>query len=195
MVEMREAAFILNNATDRSLVLIDELGRGTATSDGQALAQAILEELSGKRASRTLFATHYHELTGLAVDSTVIGNLSVGSVDDGERIVFTHSIEDGPARRSYGIEVAKLSGLPNTVIGRAISLLERAVQVGSSSGQRQGNLFGGVVSPVVEREISVPDPIGESLKTAVARIDPDSTSPKQALELIYQLCKIVKPAV
>ena len=67
--------------------------------------------------------------------------------------------------------------------------------MGSSSGQRQGNLFGGVVSPVVEREISVPDPIGESLKTAVARIDPDSTSPKQALELIYQLCKIVKPAV
>ena len=71
--------------------------------------------------------------------------------------------------------------MPNTVTGRAISLLERAVQVGSSSGQRQGNLFGGVVSPVVEREISVSDPIGESLKTAVAGIDPDSTSPKQAL--------------
>lgn len=199
MVEMREAAFILNNATDRSLVLIDELGRGTATSDGQALAQAILEELSGKRCSRTLFATHYHDLTELAVDSVAIGNLSVGSIDDGERIVFTHSIEPGPARRSYGIEVAKLSGLSGTVIRRASSLLTGdsritgASRINAFSAERQGHLFGSGVSSVVVRETPVYDAIGEALKTTVARVDPDSMSPKQALELMYELCNIVKP--
>lgn len=192
MVEMREAAFILKNATDRSLVLIDELGRGTATSDGQALAQAILEELTMVRSSRTLFATHYHELTELAAGSELIENLSVGSVEDGERIVFTHSIEEGPARRSYGIEVAKLSGLSSRVITRASSLLLDSLRGDSVSTVRQGYLFGSDASRGPTRERLVYDKIGESLKSFVSQVDPDNTSPKQALELVYELCAIVK---
>jgi DNA mismatch repair protein MutS len=123
MVEMREAAHILSAASRRSLVLIDELGRGTATSDGLSLAQAILEEICTRITCRTLFATHYHELTVLEEKGFPIGNLSVGSVEEGTRVIFTHEIQSGPAPRSYGLEVAKLSGLPSQVLERAEDLL------------------------------------------------------------------------
>ncbi len=123
MVEMREAAHIVENATDRSLVIIDEIGRGTATADGLSIAQAILEWIIVEVRCRTLFATHFHELTTLDKAFPAVLNLSVGSVDSGGEIIFTHQIAEGPANKSYGVEVAKLAGLPSAVLVRARTLL------------------------------------------------------------------------
>ncbi len=200
MVEMREAAHILTHASPRSLVLIDELGRGTATTDGQSLAQSILEHLALSLECRTLFATHYHEITTLADTSLKIKNLSVGSVEDGDRVVFTHEIQEGPAPRSYGIEVAKLSGLPPFVIERANEILS---QLGETQGarvpvtvplrprrqrdadERQVSLFGSQTPPVT-------DPIAESVKARVKDLDVDSLSARDALQYLYGLKELVK---
>lgn len=187
MVEMREASHILAHASPRSLVLIDELGRGTATSDGLSLAQAILEHLAGEVGCRTLFATHYHEITALEGVNPRIRNLSVGSVEDGDRVVFTHEIQSGPAPRSYGIEVAKLSGLPSFVIARASEILgELALQRGAPQvvvrrqvESRQQNLF---AERIVER-----DPVADELKRLLGELDVDSLSPRAALQTLYDL--------
>lgn len=201
MVEMREAAHILTHASERSLVLIDELGRGTATTDGQSLAQAILEHLALALECRTLFATHYHEITALAEQSPKIKNLSVGSVEDGDRVVFTHEIQAGPAPRSYGIEVAKLSGLPGFVIDRASEILGQLGAEGKERGpvtvplrskrhrqsedERQASLFG-----AGSRVQS--DPIAESVKARVRELDVDSLSARDALQYLYGLKELVK---
>jgi DNA mismatch repair protein MutS len=200
MVEMREASHILSHASPRSLVLIDELGRGTATTDGQSLAQAILEHLALSLESRTLFATHYHEITALAELSPKIKNLSVGSVEDGDRVVFTHEIQEGPAPRSYGIEVAKLSGLPNFVIERASEILSllaekqsghspvtvpvRPVRAKQDDG-RQQSLFG--AAPQVVR-----DAVADRVKARVKELDVDTLSARDALQCLYSLKEIVE---
>jgi DNA mismatch repair protein MutS len=189
MVEMREASYIINHATDKSLVLIDELGRGTATSDGQSLAQAILEELSEKIRSRTLFATHYHDLTALAETGSAIRNLSVGSIDDGEKIVFTHSIEPGPARKSYGLEVAKLSGLPVRILDRASSLLESFSSNEETNGARQGSLFDHKRPVVIEK--CVRDQQDDTIRAALQALTPDNMTPRQALESVYSLKALI----
>jgi DNA mismatch repair protein MutS len=185
MVEMREAAHILANATARSLVLIDELGRGTATTDGQSLAQAILERLAFETGCRTLFATHYHQITALADDSARLGNLSVGSVEEEDRVVFTHAIQKGPAPRSYGLEVAKLSGLPDAVIERAGEILRSGTtvepqRVATPSSERQQHLFS--PSPVIKK-----DPVLEKIRESLERLDVDSLSPRDALNTLYDL--------
>jgi DNA mismatch repair protein MutS len=200
MVEMREASHILSHASPRSLVLIDELGRGTATTDGQSLAQAILEHLALTVESRTLFATHYHEITALSEVSPKIKNLSVGSVEDGDRVVFTHEIQEGPAPRSYGIEVAKLSGLPNFVIERASEILshlgekqpsQSAVTVpvrpirGKQDDARQQSLFGS--APQVVR-----DAVADKVKARVKDLDVDTLSARDALQYLYSLKEIVE---
>ena len=123
MVEMREASYIVQAATERSLIIIDEVGRGTATADGLSIAQAILEWIVVEVRCRTLFATHFHELTSLEKNYYSIQNASVGSVDHAGEIIFTHQITPGPASRSYGLEVAKLAGLPAAVLARARTLL------------------------------------------------------------------------
>jgi DNA mismatch repair protein MutS len=200
MVEMREASHILSHASPRSLVLIDELGRGTATTDGQSLAQSILEHLALTLESRTLFATHYHEITALAEVSPKIKNLSVGSVEDGDRVVFTHEIQEGPAPRSYGIEVAKLSGLPSFVIERASEILShlsekpsgqapitvpvRPVRAKQEDG-RQQSLFG--AAPQVVR-----DPVADKVKARVKELDVDTLSARDALQYLYSLKEIVE---
>lgn len=189
MVEMREASYIINHATDKSLVLIDELGRGTATTDGQSLAQAILEELSEKIRSRTLFATHYHDLTALEETGSAIRNLSVGSIDDGERIVFTHSIEPGPARKSYGLEVAKLSGLPVRILERASSLLESLPSSDDTSGFRQGSLFDQKRPVIVEKYVR--DDKADTIRAALRALSPDNMTPRQALESVYSLKALI----
>jgi DNA mismatch repair protein MutS len=196
MVEMREAAHILAQATKDSLVLIDELGRGTATTDGQSLAQAILERLAFEVGCRTLFATHYHEITALERSTPQIKNLSVGSVEEADRVIFTHAIQEGPAPRSYGLEVAKLSGLPASVIARAAEVLMQMPIRGEHSEQRldrepvrrsanrenpQRSLFD------VQPEVVAVDPKIERLKEALNRVDPDSLSPREAHGLIYEL--------
>jgi len=200
MVEMREASHILSHASPRSLVLIDELGRGTATTDGQSLAQAILEHLALTLESRMLFATHYHEITALAALSPNINNLSVGSVEDGDRVVFTHEIQEGPAPRSYGIEVAKLSGLPSFVIERASEILSHLAEKQSGHSpvtvpvravrarqedSRQQSLFGGGAQ-------IVRDAAADKLKARVKELDVDTLSARDALQYLYSLKEIVE---
>jgi DNA mismatch repair protein MutS len=203
MVEMREAAHILANATERSLVLIDELGRGTATTDGQSLAHSILEELVFSISCRTLFATHYHEITALDRKSDKIENLSVGSVEEEDRVVFTHAIQSGPAPRSYGLEVAKLSGLPGSVLRRAEEVLSELASRGKRAEKDGGydGVFGSSVAqpslfPVEPQNLKATtppqvvvkrDPQAERVRDVVGRIDPDSLSPREALNVLYDL--------
>jgi len=137
MVEMREVSHIVAQATERSLVLIDEVGRGTATTDGLALAQAILEWIVTRVECRTLFATHFHELTTLEEQHAAIENLSVGSVDRDGEVVFTHAILKGAASKSYGLEVAKLAGLPQTLLDRARVLLAEGVAAEGARARRR----------------------------------------------------------
>jgi DNA mismatch repair protein MutS len=191
MVEMREAAQILAHASSRSLVLIDELGRGTATTDGLSLAQAIVERLVNVIGCRTLFATHYHELTRLAdVASSKVQNLSVGSVEEEDRVVFTHEIQDGPAPRSYGLEVAKLSGLPQDVIARAYELLSQAPQSDPSPRRvepaRQIGLFSAPQQPKRDPEV-------ERVLTTLGALDVDAMTPREALSALYDLKATLAP--
>jgi len=189
MVEMREAAHILASATDRSLVLIDELGRGTATSDGIALAQSILESLVHTICARTLFATHYHELTSLQDSKGAIKNLSVGSTEEDGQVIFTHAIQNGPAPRSYGIEVAKLSGLSSDVIERAVELLDnQPVLEANKSNTRQLDLF------ALSKRNKTEDRQGaqqikelEAVKVKLLSLDVDGMTPREALSALYEL--------
>jgi DNA mismatch repair protein MutS len=191
MVEMREAAQILGSATSRSLVLIDELGRGTATSDGLSLAQAILERLALEVKARTLFATHYHELTALKGLEGSVDNLSVGSVEEDDRVIFTHRIQSGAAPRSYGLEVAKLSGLPTSVISRAYEVLSMLPSSGAPldglaaraqsttiAAERQFALFS--AQRTVEKSL-------QQLQQRVVGLTPDTLSPREAHAILYEL--------
>jgi DNA mismatch repair protein MutS len=187
MVEMREAAHILAHATSRSLVLIDELGRGTATTDGQALAQAILEELAEKIKCRTLFATHYHDLTRLEQHLPAVKNLSVGSVEEGDRVVFTHSIQSGPAPRSYGIEVAKLSGLPPTVLNRAEDVLQGMISEQPGAIHREADSKQQSLFAVRERVVVQRDPAADRVLNSLRALDLDSLTARQALQILYDL--------
>ena len=184
MVEMREAAHILSHATRRSLVLIDELGRGTATSDGLSLAQAILERLALEVKCRTLFATHYHELTGLAGSCKEIENLSVGSVEREDTVIFTHEIQAGPAPRSYGLEVAKLSGLPAEVIARAFEVLASLPGAGTKQTV--------IKKPVQQPDLFAPRPspadaVALKLKERIESLNLEDLSAREALSLLYEL--------
>ena len=132
MVEMTETATILNTATNRSLILLDEMGRGTATFDGLSLAWATVEYLHAETGARTLFATHYHELTMLAEKLPRVRNLRVGVKEAASGIVFLHTIEPGAASKSYGIEVARLAGLPAAVIERARRVLRQHEKAGAA---------------------------------------------------------------
>ncbi|NOY66760.1 MAG: DNA mismatch repair protein MutS, partial [Gammaproteobacteria bacterium] len=178
MVEMTETANILNNATPNSLVLMDEIGRGTSTYDGLSLAWACAEHLANKIGAFTLFATHYFELTDLENDHPNIKNVHLDAVEHGESIVFMHAVKDGPADRSYGLHVAALAGLPTEVIQFARQcLIELENQHHSSQ-------------PALEQTqqfalFSEAEPC--KLEKAVMDIDPDSLTPRQALDLIYSL--------
>ena len=125
MVEMMEANHAISQATENSLILFDELGRGTATYDGMALAQAIIEYIHNRTGSKTLFATHYHELTELSTSLTQLENVHVATLEKDGQVTFLHKIEVGPADKSYGIHVAKIAGLPNDLLTRADQILTR----------------------------------------------------------------------
>ena len=144
MVEMTETANILNNATDRSLVILDEIGRGTSTLDGLSLAWAIAEHIALEVKSRTLFATHYHELTDLAQRIKGVRNLNVAVREWEDQVVFLHRIVEGGTDRSYGIHVARLAGVPREVLDRARQLLSELGGPACGLGQdRQGDACGG----------------------------------------------------
>lgn len=178
MVEMTETANILHNATAHSLVLLDEIGRGTSTFDGLALAWACAKQLLEKNRSYTLFATHYFELTRLVEDFKQAANVHLDAVEHGNGIVFLHSVEEGPASQSYGLQVAQLAGIPKSVISAAKRKLVQLEQQNIAAGP-QADMFAQVentVEPVLHPAIS-------ELET----ITPDELTPKQALEVLYRL--------
>ncbi|MBI2993316.1 MAG: DNA mismatch repair protein MutS [Gammaproteobacteria bacterium] len=174
MVEMTEAAAILNCATPQSLVLMDEIGRGTSTYDGLALAWACASHLGRRTRSFTLFATHYFELTSLPGQLDSARNVHLDAIEHGSAIVFLHALRDGPADRSYGLQVAQLAGVPGEVIEQACAKLEEMESMPKAcppDAVAQGDLFASL------------QPIAEMLR----QLDPDSLSPRQALELLYRL--------
>jgi len=185
MVEMTETANILHNATAHSLVLMDEVGRGTSTFDGLALAFAIARHLLNKNRSFTLFATHYFELTKLAEEFKHIQNVHLDAVEYKHRIVFLHKVAEGPASQSYGLQVAALAGVPESVIKLARKHLIKLEQE-SVKKQPQLDLFSSSI-PEPEQDVPQEHPVIAMLQN----LSPDELSPRQALEQLYLLKKII----
>ncbi len=181
MVEMTESAAILHNATASSLVLMDEIGRGTSTFDGLSLAWAIGRYLLEKNNALTLFATHYFELTRLAIDYKTAANVHLDAVEHKDTIVFLHAVEEGPADRSYGLQVAALAGVPKPVIRQAKKYLEMLEEKSLRDGGQE-DLF---LKKEKEQEAEV-DPLREALQS----VNPDELTPREALELLYRLKKL-----
>jgi DNA mismatch repair protein MutS len=191
MVEMTETAAILNTATAKSLVLLDEMGRGTATYDGLSLAWATVEHLHEKIGARTLFATHYHELTLLEERLARLKNLRVTAKETAGGIVFLHTVEAGAASKSYGIEVARLAGLPGAVIARArevLKLHERAEtqQVGAALARGVGE----IAAPAMQMTMFTP--LSQKIVDRLAEVDLDGLTPRQALNLLAELQRELK---
>ncbi len=185
MVEMTESANIRHNATASSPVLMDEVGRGTSTFDGLALAWAIIRHLVEKNRALTLFATHYFELTQLALEYREVVNVHLDAVEHKDTIVFLHAVEDGPASQSYGLQVAALAGVPRAVVRQARRTLERLEQQSLEHGG-QADLFAGAGNSAAPES----DPVADALRDALAQINPDELSPREALELLYRLKKL-----
>ena len=195
MVEMTEAANILHNATARSLILMDEIGRGTSTFDGLSLAWAMAHHIATRIRSFTLFATHYFELTGLATEVEACANVHLDATEHGDGIVFLHAVKEGPASRSYGLQVAQLAGVPRDVIGQARRYLEalesqRDRLDGVEREKRDGRkaqkelpLFAAAAPSQAPS-----DPVREALTA----LDPDEMTPRAALEAIYRLRRLLE---
>ncbi len=179
MVEMTETATILNTATDRSLILLDEMGRGTATFDGLSLAWATLEYLHRKLGARTLFATHYHELTLLAEQLEGLRNLHVTCRESREGIVFLHSIEDGAASKSYGIEVARLAGLPDAVLRRAREVLREHESAEKRTVARE--------TDAPQMQMTMFTPLSQRIVDRLRGVDLNALTPLQAMNLLGEL--------
>ncbi|MGH8032838.1 MAG: DNA mismatch repair protein MutS [Luteimonas sp.] len=186
MVEMAETSYILHHATEQSLVLMDEIGRGTSTYDGLALAEACARHLASANRCYTLFATHYFELTALATPGSGIANVHLDAVEHhdrerGDTLVFMHAVRDGAANRSFGLQVAALAGVPRSVIAQARSRLAELEQAGRRTSP-----------PLSPDTLDAPQQIGlfapsSAALDALATIDPDELTPKQALEALYRL--------
>ncbi|WP_027013864.1 DNA mismatch repair protein MutS [Comamonas composti] len=182
MMEMTEAAQILHSATPHSLVLMDEIGRGTSTFDGLALASGIASQLHDKTRAFTLFATHYFELTELPAKARAAVNMHVSAAESGNDIVFLHEIQPGPASRSYGIQVAKLAGMPAGVLHHARHALA-ALEAQADEGRLQVDLF---EAPEMPEPAAAHSPLAEAL----AALNPDALSPREALEELYRLKRL-----
>lgn len=190
MVEMTETAVILNTATARSLIVLDEIGRGTATYDGLALAWAVVEHIHQHVGAKTLFATHYHELTELAEQLEGVRNLHVSVKESGDQIIFLRKVEPGRADRSYGIEVARLAALPLSVIERAREILklhEKTEHTVTEELTPSKSKRGGGGKP--ELQIQLFEPVGYELADRIRKIDVDSMRPIEALQLLHDLQK------
>ena len=184
MVEMVETAAILNQATERSLVILDEIGRGTATYDGLAIAWAAAEHLHETNRCRALFATHYHELTALCERLDRCASVTMKVKEWNDTIVFLHEVTAGAADRSYGIHVAKLAGLPSAVVHRAEEVL-RALEEG-----REGHKpLARIDELPLFSAAALPPPKASAVEEALKGIEPDALSPKEALEMLYDLKK------
>ncbi len=188
MVEMTEAAYILNRATPESLVLIDEIGRGTSTFDGLALAWAIAHRLAERNRCLSLFATHYFELTALAAELEGCANVHFDAAEHKDGIVFLHAVADGPANRSYGLQVAKLAGVPAETVRQAKAYLSRLDQF-SARNATQDDLFGSAQPPGPQTAAATDHRAADVLEKLLA-LDPDTLSPREALEALYALKKL-----
>jgi DNA mismatch repair protein MutS len=182
MVEMTETAAILNTATANSFIVLDEIGRGTSTYDGLALAWAVAEYIHQKTRAKTLFATHYHELTELADQLSGVRNLHVSVKEADDRILFIRKVEPGAADRSYGIEVARLAGLPLQVIERARSvLLHHEVREQSLTGELAR---GDADTPL---QIRLFEPMNQGLADRIRGLDINQLRPVEALQILHEL--------
>ncbi|MDF3011642.1 MAG: mutS [Burkholderiales bacterium] len=182
MVEMTESAAILHNATEKSLVLMDEVGRGTSTFDGLALAWAIARHLVQTNRSLSLFATHYFEMTRLALEYKEVANVHLDAVEHKDTVVFLHAVEEGPASQSYGLQVAALAGVPKMVVRQAKKYLQLLEDAAVARGN-QSDLF----MKGQQKEI---EPAVDPLREELAKHNPDELSPREALELLYRLKKL-----
>ena len=185
MVEMTESANILHNATPQSLVLMDEVGRGTSTFDGLALAWAIARHLLERNRSLTLFATHYFEMTRLALEYREAANVHLDAVEHKDSIVFLHAVEEGPASQSYGLQVAALAGVPKPVIRQARKYLQMLEDASLSRGNQSDLFVAGRADPEPEQEAAA-----DALRDALDSVNPDDLSPREALELLYRLKRL-----
>jgi DNA mismatch repair protein MutS len=198
MVEMAETSAILHTATRRSLVLLDEIGRGTSTYDGVSIAWAVSEHLHDETGCKTIFATHYHELVQLADELVAVRNYNVGVREVGDRVLFLHRLQPGGADRSYGIEVGKLAGLPAPVLTRAREVLallegeaERMVPTLASGGARTVRAVRTASTvPVSQDQLALfgpaqPHPVVEQLRA----VDVNTLTPLAALQLVAELAE------
>lgn len=191
MVEMTEAANILHNATARSLILMDEIGRGTSTFDGLSLAWAMARHIATRLRSFALFATHYFELTTLAAEVDGCANVHLDAAEHGEGIVFLHAVKEGPANRSYGLQVAELAGVPRDVIAQARRYLEHLeAQRDAHEPIGGGNARGRQAELPLFPSAPVAPP--DEIRVALEAINPDELTPKAALETLYRLRKLLK---
>jgi len=213
MLEMTETANILNNATDRSVVLMDEVGRGTSTFDGLSLAYAVARHMAERLRACTLFATHYFELTSLAGEVDGCANVHLDATEHGDTLVFLHAVRDGPANRSFGLQVAQLAGVPRDVIAEARRYMAQ-LEAGSLAHRRAGvaaqpdlPLFAAsdalaspelpaLVAPVAPvapvAQVAQVAPPADELRTRLAAIEPDELTPRRALELLYELRQLAR---
>jgi DNA mismatch repair protein MutS len=192
MLEMTETANILNNATARSLVLMDEVGRGTSTFDGLSLAWACAAYIARKVRAFTLFATHYFELTSLASEVPGVANVHVEAVEHGDQLVFLHAVKEGPANQSYGLQVAALAGIPKAVTAQArryLNELERERDALRSYNSPQGELplFGPSIAAATTAAAAVDAAAPSAALTALRATDPNELTPRAALELVFRL--------
>lgn len=194
MVEMTEAANILHNATPNSLVLMDEIGRGTSTFDGLALAWACAEYLANHLRAFTLFATHYFELTRLPEQHRNICNIHLDAIEHGDKLIFMHTVKNGPANQSYGIQVAQLAGLPKAVIENAKQHLHQLEQqsIVETKNRHQLSLFERPLSTQMPSPQYKPSHSENRLMQKLKEAKPDELTPKQALDLVYEWVKLAK---
>jgi len=187
MVEMVETAAILNQATERSLVILDEIGRGTATFDGLSIAWATVEYLHSVTKARALFATHYHELTALARRLDGITNVTMDVAEWQDTIVFLHKVKAGAADRSYGIQVAKLAGLPHTVVERAREVLTRLEKADRRPRLGDDGIDDLPLFSAARPRGGATDVPLSAVEKVLSGMHPDEMSPKAALEKLYEL--------
>jgi DNA mismatch repair protein MutS len=189
MVEMSETSYILHHATERSLVLMDEIGRGTSTYDGLALAEACARHLAQRNCAFVLFATHYFELTALAEPGSGIANVHLDAVEHGDRLVFMHAVKDGPADRSFGLQVAALAGLPREVVAQARTTLARLEKRGENAAP---DLRPAALDAPQQFGLFAPPAPAPALE-ALDALQPDELTPRQALEALYRLRALLPP--
>ncbi|HKG85824.1 MAG TPA: DNA mismatch repair protein MutS, partial [Beijerinckiaceae bacterium] len=189
MVEMVETAAILNQASARSLVILDEIGRGTATFDGLSIAWAAIEHLHEENRCRTLFATHFHELTGLAERLPRLSNATLKVTEWEGDVVFLHEVVPGAADRSYGLQVARLAGLPPAVVERAKTIL---AELERSDRERPKRALVDDLPLFAAPVRAVAPPKRDPLRETLDGLDPDEMTPRDALEALYRLKRAAK---